>query len=109
MILPWETDESGSHKDKEGDSTVREIVQHIWWIIFFCLLVISRADQMSNRISQARGRVIGVATTYTTTKGTQDPRDTFNLHHSWEDHWIINPLSKARDQTHNLIVPSQFL
>ena len=28
------------------------------------------------------------------------------LHHSSWQHWLLNPLSKARVQTHNLMVPS---
>ena len=30
-----------------------------------------------------------------------------NLQHSSQQHWILNPLSKARDQTYILMVPSQ--
>ena len=30
-----------------------------------------------------------------------------DLHHSLRQRWIFNPLSEARDQTHNLIVPTQ--
>ena len=30
-----------------------------------------------------------------------------DLHHSLWHHWILNPLSEARDQTRNLVVPSQ--
>ena len=30
-----------------------------------------------------------------------------NLHHSSRLCWILNPLSKARDQTRNLVVPSR--
>ena len=29
------------------------------------------------------------------------------LHHSSQQHWILNPLSKARDQTHVLMDPSR--
>ena len=30
-----------------------------------------------------------------------------DLHHSLWHHWILNPLSEARDQTRNLVVPSR--
>ena len=30
-----------------------------------------------------------------------------DLHHSSQHHQILNPLSKGRDQTHNLMVTSQ--
>ena len=29
-----------------------------------------------------------------------------NLHHTSQQHWILNPLREARDQIHNLMVPS---
>ena len=30
---------------------------------------------------------------------TPDPSHIFDLHHSSQQHWILNPLSEARDQT----------
>ena len=36
-----------------------------------------------------------------------DPSRVCNLHHSSHQHPILNPLSQARDGTHNLMVPSQ--
>ena len=42
--------------------------------------------------SQARGLIRAVAA---------------SLHHNSQQCWIPNPLSETRDQTHNLIVPSQ--
>ena len=44
---------------------------------------------------------------YTTATATQDPRRVCNLHHSSWQHRIPNPLSKARDQTQNLRIPSR--
>ena len=44
---------------------------------------------------------------YTTATATQDPSYVCYLHHSSQQHQILSPPSKARDQTHNLIVPSQ--
>ena len=38
---------------------------------------------------------------------TQDPSRICDLHHSSRQCRILNPLSKARDQTRNLMVPSQ--
>ena len=37
----------------------------------------------------------------------QDPSHICDLHHSSQQHQILNHLSEARDQTHNLMVPSQ--
>ena len=36
---------------------------------------------------------------YTTATATPDPSHVFDLHHSSQRHWILTPLSKARDQT----------
>ena len=36
---------------------------------------------------------------YTTVTATQDPSYVCDPHHSSEQQWILNPLSKARDQT----------
>ena len=36
---------------------------------------------------------------YTTATAMQDPSYIWDLHHSSRQHWILNPLSKARDQT----------
>jgi len=42
-----------------------------------------------------------------TATATQDPSHIFDLHHSSRQRRILNPLSEARDQTHNLMVPSR--
>ena len=36
---------------------------------------------------------------YTTASATQDPSHICDLHHSSQQCWILNPLTKARDQT----------
>ena len=36
---------------------------------------------------------------YTTAPAMQDPSRIFNLYHSSLQHWILNPLSQAKDQT----------
>ena len=43
---------------------------------------------------------------YTTATATSDPSHVCNLHHSSWQCKIFNPLSEARDWTHNLMVPS---
>ena len=40
---------------------------------------------------------------YPTAPATWDPSHVCNLHHSSWQRWILNPLSKARDQTHVLV------
>ena len=44
---------------------------------------------------------------YATVRAMQDPSHVCNLHQSSRQHQILNPLSEARDRTHNLMVPSR--
>ena len=43
---------------------------------------------------------------YTTVTATSDPSRICNLHHNSQQHWILNPLREAKDQTYNLMVPN---
>ena len=43
---------------------------------------------------------------FATATATPDPSHICNLHRSSWQCWILNPLSEARDQTPNLMVPS---
>ena len=43
---------------------------------------------------------------YATVTATSDPSHICNLHHSSPQCWILNPLSKAKNQTLNLVVLS---
>ena len=45
---------------------------------------------------------------YTTATATPDPSRICDLHYSSWQRQILHPLSKARDQTQNLMVTSQF-
>ena len=44
---------------------------------------------------------------YATVTAMRDPSHVFNLHHNSQQCWILNPLSKARDQTPVLMDTSQ--
>ena len=44
---------------------------------------------------------------YATATAMRDLSLVCSLHHSSRQHWILNPLSEAKDRTRNLIVPSQ--
>ena len=44
--------------------------------------------------------------TYITATATWDPSQVCDLHHRSRQRRILNPLSKARDRTHNFMVPS---
>ena len=58
--------------------------------------------------SQARGRIGATAAGqhHTYSNASSEPR-VCDLHHSSRQHRVLDPLSKARDQTLNLMVPSQ--
>ena len=69
---------------------------------FFCLFAFSRAAPVAYGGSQARG-LIGADIT---AAATQHPSPVCNLHHSSQQSRILKALSKARDRTRNLMVPS---
>ena len=48
-----------------------------------------------------------LATATATATATWDPSRVCKLHHNSWQHQILNPLREARDQTQNLMVPSQ--
>ena len=52
--------------------------------------------------SQAKGRNRAAAEAYATATATPDLSCTCDLCHSLQQCWILNPLSKARDQNHIL-------
>ena len=43
---------------------------------------------------------------YATAIATPEPSHVCNLHHSSQQHQILNPLMEGRDQTHTLMIPS---
>ena len=44
---------------------------------------------------------------YTTATAMPDPSHVCKVHHSSRQRWLLNPLSEARDGTHNFMVPSR--
>ena len=50
---------------------------------------------------------LAVESEYVTATATQDLSLIRDLHPSSQQHWILNPLSEARDQTHILMNTSQ--
>ena len=52
---------------------------------------------------QARDQIGAAAAGYTTMRETQDVSRIFDLHHSSQQHWILSPLSKAKDRTRILM------
>ena len=53
--------------------------------------------------SQARGCIGPTLLAYTTATATWDPSHFCDLHLSSQQHWALNPLSEARDQTRMLM------
>ena len=75
----------------------------IFHIFFCCLFVfvvaISWAAPAAYGGTQARGQIGAVATSLRQSQ-------VCNLHHSSRQRRIVNPLSKGRDRTLNLMIPS---
>ena len=68
-----------------------------FFLPFFFFLVF-RATPAAYGGPQARGLIRATA--------TSDQSHVCKLHQSSQQHWILNPLSEARDRTCNLMVPS---
>ena len=76
-------------------------------LLLFCLFAFSGAAPTAYEGSQARG-LIGAVAAKSTTRATEtrDPSRACSLHPSSWQCRILNPLSKARDRTHNLMALS---
>ena len=76
--------------------------------IIFCLFFhLFRAASVAYGGSQARDLIGAILMAYTTATATPGPSNICDLHHNSQQHWLLDPLSKARNQTHNFMVPSQ--
>ena len=73
----------------------------------FFFFAFSRATPAAYGGSQFRGLMGAVAAGLRQSQATWDSSHVCDLHHSSRHRQIFNPLSKARDQTHNLAVPSR--
>ena len=71
--------------------------------IYQFFLLSFRAKLGAYGCSQARGWIRSTAMAI----ATSDPSCICDLHYSTQQHRILNPISKARDPTKNLTVPSQ--
>ena len=77
-----------------------------FYFYFFVFLPFLGLVPTAYRGSHARGLIGAVALAYARARATWDPSYVCNLRHSSWQRRIFNPLSKARDQTCNLMVPS---
>ena len=93
-------------KPRRRLSPETESASTLFFVLFcflsFCLL---RATPVAYGGSQARGLIRAIA--YARATAIRDLSHVCHLHHSSQHCWILNPLSKARDRTLNLMVPSQ--
>ena len=92
------------------------VYTNYYLILFkFFIFLLFRATHAAYRGSQARGPIGAVAARlHHRATAMQDPSHVCDQHHSsWQCHhssWqpqLLNLLSRARDRTHNLTVPSQ--
>ena len=74
------------------------------YLFYFCFLGL---HPWHMEISRLRVQSEVQLPAYATATATQDPNRICDLHNSSGQHQILNPPSEARDQTHNLMVPSQ--
>ena len=104
----------GSHfsGDKKGHLFIRlslvaaEIMYYTVYFYCCCLFAFSRAPPEGYGGSQARGLMELYPLAYATAAAMPDPSHVCDLHHSSMQCWILTPLSRARDRTHNLMVRS---
>ena len=74
---------------------------------FIYLFHLFKAAPAAYGISQARGP-IRAAAARAAARATREPSHVCDLCYSSQQHWILNPLTKARDQTHVLMDTGQF-
>ena len=77
----------------------------LFFFFFFWSFSLFRATPAACGGSQARGLIRAVAIGHSHSHA--DPSPICNLHHSSQQRQILDLLREARDQTHNLMVPSQ--
>jgi len=74
-------------------------MDYFFFNFFICLF---RATLMAHGISQARGRIGATVARLHHSHSNMGPSHIGNLHHSSQQHQILNPRREARDQTHVL-------
>ena len=79
----------------------------IFIFLFFGLFAFSRATPAAYGGCQARGLIGTVVLAYARARAMWDLSRICDLHHSSRQCQIVNPLSKGRDGTCNLMVPSR--
>ena len=80
---------------------------HSFIIIIIIIFSFSRAAPAAYGGSQARSPVGAVAANLRQSHSNAGSKLRLQPTHSSRQRWVLNPLSKARDQTRSLMVPSQ--
>ena len=76
-----------------------------FYLFIYLFIFLFRFTLVAYRSSQARSQIGATLLAYATATDTVawNPSHICGLHHSSWQHWILNPLSEARDQTHILM------
>ena len=82
-------------------------ITFLFSFFFFCLSVFSEPRPQHMEVPRLGVQSELQLLAYATTTAMADPSLICDLHHSSQQRWILHPLSKARDQTCNLMVPSR--
>ena len=80
---------------------------YLFIYLFICLFAFSKAASMAYGDSQARGLIGAIATGLGHSHSNERSEPSCDLHHSSRQRRILNLLSKGRDRTRNLMVPSR--
>ena len=100
--MPW-----GSQKKKKEK---RKYILLLWPAIYLFIYLVF----LGLHLRHMEAPRLGVQSelqplVYTTATATSDPTNVCDLHHSSWQHWILNPLSEAKDRTCILTDSSQVL
>ena len=79
----------------------------LFYFILFILFCLFRATLQHTKVPRLGIKSELQLPAYATATATPDPSCVWDLHHSSWQHWILNPLSRARDQTCVLMDTSQ--
>ena len=90
-------------------SMIANKVEHFFFIfiLFYFIFLLFRATPAANGDFQARGRIRATAAGLHHSHGNARSEPSLQLHHSSWQHWILIPLSEARDRSYILTDLSQ--
>ena len=81
----------------------------LFFLLFFCREEPGALHLQHMEVPRLRVELELQMPAYTTATATQDPSCIYDLHHCSEQYQIVNPLSKARDQTNILMHTVRFV